>query len=312
MTVAERVSVDVEPRPTRHAAVSVVVPCFNAGAFLDECVGSVLRQGVADIELIVVDDGSTDVETREVLDRLARQHGRVKVVRTENRGPGAARNVGLNRATGRFILLLDADDLLGDGFLPAALATLEARPDCDLAYADVEVFGLRNELWTTGPLVRQGEIYLENWLPPALLLRRAAIERAGTYDPAMPPYEDWDFGLRLHEAGVRFVKVPGVRSLYRIRANSLIRSRVWRRPLLTSRLVLNHTAAYGRLFGWRIGAEEEKRIRRLLRLAAEHPDDRRTAAALRRTRVCRQFECWNVAYRLARGVSWRARRWVGR
>jgi GT2 family glycosyltransferase len=140
-------------------------------------------------------------------------------------------------------------------------------------------------------------------LASSVLLRRAVVERAGGYDPAMPPYgEDWDFWLRLHEAGARFVKVPGVRSLYRIRANSLMRSR-WRRPLMINRVVLNHKAAYSRLFGWAIGAREEERILRLLRMAADHPDDQRILEALRGTRLCRQFECWSLAYRAVRRLE---------
>jgi glycosyltransferase involved in cell wall biosynthesis len=303
MTVAERMAVAPAPCAMRPATVSVVVPCFNAGPFLDECVGSVLGQGVPDTEIIVVDDGSTEPGTGEVLARLPRQYRGVTVVRTENQGPGPARNVGLARATGRYVLLLDADDLLGRGYLPATIAALEARPDRGVAYTDVEVFGLRREVWPTGPLFGQAELYLDNWLPPALLARRAALERAGGFDPAMPPYgEDWDFCLRLHEAGVRFEKVAGVRTCYRIRSNSLIRI-LWRRPLMINRLVLNHKAAYGRLFGWPIGRREEERVLRLLRLAGERPGDERAVAALRRTRVCRQFEAWNLAYRLARRLT---------
>src|SRR5207248_10063202 len=95
--------------------VSVIIPCFNLGGYLDEAVESVLAQTFQDFEILIVDDGSTDEETRRVLAYYRKP--RTRVVRSENRGLPAAKNLGLAHTTAPLVCMLDADDQLDPALL---------------------------------------------------------------------------------------------------------------------------------------------------------------------------------------------------
>src|SRR5918994_6968888 len=109
--------------------VSVVIPCYNQARFLGEAIQSVLCQGYPDLEIIVVDDGSTDA-TGEVASNFAKEDPRVGLVRQENRGLAAARNRGLSEAGGGDVVFLDSDDRLVSGALAVGIRELEANPGC--------------------------------------------------------------------------------------------------------------------------------------------------------------------------------------
>lgn len=118
----DRPGEDARPPP----AVTVVVPVHNVAPYLHACLDSVLGQSLPDLEVIGVDDGSTD-GSPGILREYAARDGRLAVLTQENRGPAAARNAGLDRARGRYVYFLDADDALADQALPVMLAAAEAR-----------------------------------------------------------------------------------------------------------------------------------------------------------------------------------------
>src|SRR5512145_3157884 len=97
--------------------IAVVIPCYDLGAFLEEALDSVLGQSRPAAEIVVVDDGSTDPATRQVLATV--QEPRTRVVRTANRGAGAARNHGIRLTSAPYIVTLDADDMLAPDYLEA-------------------------------------------------------------------------------------------------------------------------------------------------------------------------------------------------
>src|SRR5689334_20068405 len=113
--------------------VSTIIPVFQRAALLREAVGSVLAQAYRPIEIIVVDDGSTD-DTPACAEALADAHPEISVVHQPNRGPGAARETGRQRAQGEFIQYLDSDDLLLPGKFEGQVAGLRSRPECGIAY----------------------------------------------------------------------------------------------------------------------------------------------------------------------------------
>ncbi|WP_246159989.1 glycosyltransferase family 2 protein [Microbacterium rhizomatis] len=126
-------AVSPEESPSR-ATVSVVIPCYNYARYLPEAVASALDQIGADVEVIVVDDASTD-DSAAVAADLARSDGRVRVVaNAENSGPVATFNRGLAAATGEFVVRLDADDVLTPGALQRAAAVMQRLPDVGLVY----------------------------------------------------------------------------------------------------------------------------------------------------------------------------------
>jgi glycosyltransferase involved in cell wall biosynthesis len=201
--------------------VSVIIPCFNHGEFLSEAVSSVNTLGRADIELIVVDDGSTDEQTQKEMDELSAQ--KIKVIRQENKGLGAARNAGISIAKGKYILPLDADDRLRSGWIDQGIRILDSEPKVGVVYGDAECFGTRTGLWKVGPF--ETDMLLKwNYIHASALYRRCVWEQNCGYDGTMPVQgmEDWDFWLGALEHGWEFAYVPLVFFEYRQAEQSMI------------------------------------------------------------------------------------------
>ncbi|WP_454021078.1 glycosyltransferase [Azospirillum sp. Marseille-Q6669] len=188
------------PQPHRSPLVTVVVPCYNYGRFVEEAVDSVLAQTLTDLEVIVVDDGSTDPFTKDVLDRLDRP--RVTVLRQANAGLPMARNNGIALARGTYICCLDADDTLELSYLEKAVAVMEARADVGFVYSWLRLFGDEEGIWRTAPFDLE-RITIENHVSVSAVFRRSLWAAAGGYSPVMRGgYEDWEFWLRLGSLGV--------------------------------------------------------------------------------------------------------------
>ncbi len=224
--------------------ISVLMPCFNHGAFIDDAVESVFAQTCQDFEIVIVDDGSTDASTVEKLARCSRP--KTTVLRTENRGLPAARNHAARHASGEVYCALDADDRLAPTWLEKGLAALDADPDLAFVSHWLETFG--DERWTWRPeRCDLPALLARNTVNGAALVRRGVFESAGGYDEAMRDgCEDWDFWLRLVEQGRRGAILPEVLFYYRRRADSMSRvmleEEAYRRPLEV--LVRKHAAAY--------------------------------------------------------------------
>jgi len=183
-------------------SVSIIIPTYNHARFLQAAIESALRQTRPALEVIVVDDGSTD-ETPEILTQF---DDRICVRRQENRGPAAARNAGISAARGDFLLFLDSDDVLLPACVELLLARFEAEPSLGLVYSDVEFFDLE------GTLVRVGNDGLEGRVARELLLLerpvlsttgsgimvpRRVAEEVGGFDDRLRASEDWDFCYRI-------------------------------------------------------------------------------------------------------------------
>jgi glycosyltransferase involved in cell wall biosynthesis len=224
--------------------ISVLMPCFNHGAFIAEAIQSVLDQTIADTEIVVVDDGSTDAATIDLLRQL--DTPRTRVLRTENRGLPAARNYAARHASGAFFCALDADDRLASAWFERALDVLERQPDAAFVSHWLEAFG--DEAWKWTPTSCELPALLaRNTVNGAALVRRTAFEAVGGYDEAMRDgCEDWDFWLRLVEHGFQGAIVPEVMFFYRRSATSMSRVMTegdrYERPL--RRLVAKHQDAY--------------------------------------------------------------------
>ncbi len=179
--------------------VTVVIPCFNQGDFLEDALASVFEQTFDSFEVVVVDDGSTDPATVATLDAL--DLPRTRVIRQENRGLPAARNAGMAAARGRYLVPLDADDELRPGYLAALHPALAADGDAAFAHCWAELYGDVEAIWATRPYNPYQQL-VSNSVVGCVLLRRAAWEAAGGYDESMTHgNEDWDLWIRLHAAG---------------------------------------------------------------------------------------------------------------
>ena len=163
---------------SQQPLVTVVIPCFNHGQYLDEAVGSVLAQTLDDVEIVVVDDGSTDPLTCELLADYSRP--KTRVMRQRNQGLGASRNNGIRATSAPYICCLDADDRIRPRYLERTVEILDQRPDVGIAATHVQGFGARELVWETGPC-RLPEMLFGNTIVPSSLFRREGWERAGGY-----------------------------------------------------------------------------------------------------------------------------------
>jgi glycosyltransferase involved in cell wall biosynthesis len=194
--------------------VSIVIPCYNHGAFLPETLDSVDAQTFRDFEVIIVDDGSTDEITVQLLDRL--EQPRCRVIRTVNRGVSAARNRGIDEAAGRFILPLDADDLIAPEYLARTVPILETQPNVAVVSGERQLFGERQGLAPL-PAYDPRRLLVENLIYPAALFRKADWAAVGGYNEAMASgWEDWDFWVAMAQLDRRVVRLPDVLFHYRV------------------------------------------------------------------------------------------------
>src|SRR5208283_1298567 len=194
----------------RGPFLSVVIPCYNAARLLPEAVASVRAQQYEPLEILIVDDGSTDA-TPQMAPGLAPE---VRYFRQENRGPSAARNLGLRQARGELIAPIDADDLWPEGRLDLQVSRLLAEPELDLVSGRVRYVELPGgripDLQFEGADRILSGIYIG-----AAVYRRRAFERVGLYDESMRYGEDHDWFLRAREAGLKMLVLADVTLLYR-------------------------------------------------------------------------------------------------
>jgi glycosyltransferase involved in cell wall biosynthesis len=227
--------------------VSVVIPCFNLGEFVEEAVQSVLAQTFVDFEIVVVDDGSTDADTRRRVDGLASQP-KTAVLHTANQGLSAARNLGIARSHGAYVCSLDADDRLRPMWLERAVALLDENPDIAFASHWVEAFGDRSFLWQ--PVRCDLTALLDcNVVNGAALLRRSVFDAVGGFDESMREgCEDWEFWIRVTSNGYTGAIIPEVLYDYRQRHDSMSREMhaVGAQPRLYATLVEKHRAVFER------------------------------------------------------------------
>jgi len=226
--------------------VSVIIPCYNQGIYLDEAVDSVLNQTYEDFEIIIVNDGSTDEFTNRLLADYSKP--RTRILQTRNQGLARARNTGIAEARGEFILPLDADDKIGPGYLEQGVALLERQPSAGIVYCRGELFGDRTGDIATPPFSRMGML-ISNLIFCSALFRKSDWERVDGYNPDMiHGCEDWDFWLSLLELGLSPARLPEVFFYYRVRESSMNQTMDKDKRLeMFRRIVANHPRLYQ---GW--------------------------------------------------------------
>ena len=233
--------------------ISVIIPCYNQGAYLQDAVQSVLEQSFQDFEILIVDDGSTDAETVDIL--KDRTWTRTRVIRTGNQGLAAARNNGIREARGAYILPLDADDRIGPGYLEEAARILDRHPEIGIVYCEAAYFGARSDHWHL-PDYTPDQMLFQNLIFCSALFRRADWERAGGYNINMVyGWEDWDFWLSLIHLGVKVYRIPRVHFFYRLRDASMIQAMdEGKQFFMRLHALLNHRDLYRRMAEIRITA----------------------------------------------------------
>ena len=217
----------------RTPLVSIIMPAYRVSQYIGEALESIRAQTFEDYEIIVVNDGSPDTEELERV--LAPYMDRIVYIEQENRGCSAARNTAIRAARGRYLALLDPDDIWERNYLEVQIGILERDPSIDLLYPNAIIFG---DLPDSGRLFMdlsrsEGEVTFESLISQrcnvmiSVTARRETIVRAGMFDESLRSAEDFDMWLRVIHAGGRisYHREPLVR--YRRRRGSLSSDPGW-------------------------------------------------------------------------------------
>ncbi len=272
-------------------AVSVVMPAYNVARYLGDAARSVLAQTFGDFELLIVDDGSTD-DTAAIARQLAAADPRVRVLEQSNGGISSARNAALREARGRFIAILDGDDVWEPGYLEAQIRILQDRPDVAIVTGNAWFLGgaLDGRLARPCPDSRpQPDLtsILEDETAVFIMsvFRREVYDTIGGFDESLRTNEDYDYWLRAACAGFRFYRNDRPLGRYRRRDDSLSADearmlRGIRRVLDKTRSALGGRARELAILDRKTAAFERRRLVAEARLALESRDFSAAAARL--------------------------------
>lgn len=204
--------------------VSIITPTYNARSYVKEAIDSALAQTHRNIEIIVVDDGSTD-NTKEIVVPYVEKK-QIKYIYQKNGGISAARNAGIKKAKGEYIALLDADDVFLPEKIKKQVTHLESNPSCDVSYCDLHHFWddkpddlmKLNYKYYSGREVFQNTLRRSFIAPVTVLFRKKVFEKYGYFDEAIRKYaEDFEFWLRLTYRGAHICFLPETLAKLRLR-----------------------------------------------------------------------------------------------
>jgi glycosyltransferase involved in cell wall biosynthesis len=226
--------------------VSVIVPCFNYGHLLHECLDSILAQTMSEWECLLIDDGSLD-STREVGESYATRDSRIKYYWQANAGPAAARNLGIKSAKGEFLQFIDADDLLENKKLEIQIAILGKNNVCDIVYSNMSYFStdkpgllFNNIQLDKGPdrtwmkkISGSGDKILDTLLRENImvinspLIRKTVLDKVGCFDEQLRFNEDWELWIRcaMNNSVFVFDDTLNTKALVRVHENNYSRDR---------------------------------------------------------------------------------------
>ena len=198
--------------------VSVIVPIYNAAPYLQETLDSILASTYRPIEVVMVDDGSTD-NSLAIAKAYCEQHAECQVITQDNRGVSAARNTAIKAAKGTYILPIDADDKIADTFIQKSVDIMEENDNVRVVGCRCWMFGVVNKEWEL-PTFSHALLARKNMIPATALYRKADWGRCGGYCEQEIYREDWDFWISMMELGGTFYKIDEILFYYRISTGS--------------------------------------------------------------------------------------------
>lgn len=224
------------------------MPCFNHAAFIEEAVESVLNQTYTNIELIIIDDASTDPAVRPKIKSLSKKDQRIKAIFLDNNsGPSAARNLGIEASSGTYILPLDADDRIAPSYIDKAVKIIESDAKIGVVYCEADFFGTAQGKWGL-PAYSAPDILISNMVFCSSLYRKSDWKRFGGYNENMRDgLEDWDFWLNFTADKKTFIRIPETLFLYRQHEPNSSRNEAINREksaYLLSTIFANHSELY--------------------------------------------------------------------
>jgi glycosyltransferase involved in cell wall biosynthesis len=229
--------------------VSIVIPCYNQAQYLAEALESVLAQTFNDWECIIVSDGSPD-NVSEVARRFVNKDQRIQFYDTENGGPSAARNFGIGKASGKYILPLDGDDKISENYVEECFNVLNNNTRLKMAYGSGIKFGLINEKWKLKKYNWNELIFGKMMIHPCGMYRKSDWESIGGYDPNMIyHFEDWEFWINLLKVNQQCVMLEDITLFYRVKEVSRTKiSNAVKEDKMRQYIYYKHTDIYDKYF----------------------------------------------------------------
>lgn len=225
--------------------ISIIVPCYNGAKYIRETLDCLQKQTIEDWECIIVNDGSTD-NSLEILKEYAEKDSHYKYIDKANEGPAIARNTAIAASSGKYILPLDADDLIAPSYAEKATEYLGKHPKCKLVYCKAEYFGDRN-----APFVLKDynfhDLPYNNQIFCSCIYRREDFDKTIGYNPNMTfRNEDWDFLLSLLDENDEVYCLPEVLFFYRQHGMTRNNNVNERYAYANLQMIMNHPDVYAK------------------------------------------------------------------
>lgn len=229
--------------PTDHQSekqlLSVVIPFFNMGKWIEETLDSVIQSSYKELEIIIVDDGSTDKQSIEKLDLLKRKYN-FKLITQKNRGLAEARNTGAENAKGQYLAFIDADDKVAPTYFAKAIKILNQKSNVFFVGSWVQYFELSNAIWPAFTPEPPYILYYNTVCSGGLVFKADAFKKSGRNDSTLIyGLEDWESVISLLENNLHGVIIPEPLYFYRIRKASMARSFTNEKLLFSLKYIAN-------------------------------------------------------------------------
>lgn len=213
-----------------YPLVSIIITCYNQANFIKSAIESAVNQSYGPIEIIVVNDGSTD-NSLDIIQAISSRE-KIFIATTTNGGPAFARNAGLKYANGEYISFLDGDDLYLPNRLKVHIDFLMSNYNVDISYSETQYFynqqknsfNIKKRPQINGDIFRK--LIRGNFIPTnAFVIKSSMLRKIGGYDESLRTHEDWDMLLRLSLAGARFGHIDQITQLVRIHKENITKNR---------------------------------------------------------------------------------------
>lgn len=195
--------------------VSIIIPCYNQGKYVAEAINSALRQTFKDIEIVCVNDGSTDNSVETIKSFENKYKNFIFLNNEENRGVIYSRNFAIKNCNGAYILPLDADDIIEPTYVEKAVKILDNNPNIGIVYCKAKIFGNYDKYWNLKPF-NKSDILYENCIFCSALFRKSDFIKIGGYNNNMKyGCEDYDLWLSFIEQGLEVFQINEILFSYR-------------------------------------------------------------------------------------------------
>lgn len=204
--------------------LSIIIPCYNSEDTLEDTLRSVSNQNFGHWEAIIVNDESPD-NLENIALPWTENDSRFKYFKKKNGGLGSARNFGILKSKGKYILPLDSDNLVKPEFAVNALNVFESRPDIGVVYGNAQFLGDEEGIWTVGPFEKY-KLLIDNYIDACAIIKKEIFDNLGLYDENLPyqGHEDWEFWLRVIKSKYEFFYLDQLTFDYRVSNDSMIKS----------------------------------------------------------------------------------------